>query len=234
MALSDSQTALKSLYMTYFGPLMRFTGMYVSSPAEAEEIVSDTFLAIWNNRKQLPGISNFDSYIYTVARHKAISYYRKQHMEQVSLDEISIDLFTSTETTPEEELISQEGIHRLNLAIDSLPAKCKMAFKLVREDKLKYKEVAAILDISVKTLEAHLANAVRKLRETLADDCIWKATLWHEAKISCIGYYRGQNQKYNFLFNGRNRIKHWKTNKNKNKRLTEASLFKVESIWIWF
>ena len=165
MALSDSQTALKSLYMTYFGPLMRFTGMYVSSPAEAEEIVSDTFLAIWNNRKQLPGISNFDSYIYTVARHKAISYYRKQHMEQVSLDEISIDLFTSTETTPEEELISQEGIHRLN-------AKCKMAFKLVREDKLKYKEVAAILDISVKTLEAHLANAVRKLRETLADDCI--------------------------------------------------------------
>ena len=139
MALSDSQTALKSLYMTYFGPLMRFTGMYVSSPAEAEEIVSDTFLAIWNNRKQLPGISNFDSYIYTVARHKAISYYRKQHMEQVSLDEISIDLFTSTETTPEEELISQEGIHRLNLAIDSLPAKCKMAFKLVREDKLKYK-----------------------------------------------------------------------------------------------
>lgn len=91
MALSDSQTALKSLYMTYFGPLMRFTGMYVSSPAEAEEIVSDTFLAIWNNRKQLPGISNFDSYIYTVARHKAISYYRKQHMEQVSLDEISID-----------------------------------------------------------------------------------------------------------------------------------------------
>ena len=73
--------------MTYFGPLMRFTGMYVSSPAEAEEIVSDTFLAIWNNRKQLPGISNFDSYIYTVARHKAISYYRKQHMEQVSLDE---------------------------------------------------------------------------------------------------------------------------------------------------
>ena len=76
MALSDSQTALKSLYMAYFGPLMRFTGMYVSSPAEAEEIVSDTFLAIWDNRKQLPGISNFDSYIYTVARHKAISYYR--------------------------------------------------------------------------------------------------------------------------------------------------------------
>lgn len=172
MALADSQVALKSLYMTYFGPLMRFTGMYVSSPAEAEEIVSDTFLAIWNNRKQLPDVVNFDSYIYMVARHKAISFYRKQHMEQVSLDEISIDLFTSTETTPEEELISQEEIRRLNQAIDSLPAKCKMAFKLVREDQLKYKEAATILNISVKTLEAHLANAVRKLREALTCDCI--------------------------------------------------------------
>ncbi|WP_293667678.1 RNA polymerase sigma-70 factor [uncultured Parabacteroides sp.] len=170
MALSDSQAAFKSLYMAYFGRLTRFTGLYVSSPAEAEEIVSDTFLAIWDNRGQLPAITNFDSYIYTVARHKAISYYRKQHMEKISLDEISIDLFTSTETTPEEDLISQEGIKRLNMAIESLPAKCKVAFKLVREDKLKYKDVAAILDISVKTLEAHLANAVRKLRETLAED----------------------------------------------------------------
>ncbi len=129
-------------------------------------------------------------------------------MEQVSLDEISIDLFTSTETTPEEELISQEGIHRLNLAIDSLPAKCKMAFKLVREDKLKYKEVAAILDISVKTLEAHLANAVRKLRKHLPTIASEKQHSGMKQKISCIGYYRGQNQKYNFLFNGRNRIKH--------------------------
>lgn len=170
MALSDSQTALKSLYMSYFGRLMRFVSLYVSSPTESEEIVSDTFLALWNSRQQLPSVANFDSYIYTIARHKAICYYRKQNMEKISLDEVSIDLFTSTETTPEEDLISQEGIKRLNMAIESLPAKCKVAFKLIREDKLKYKEAADILDISVKTLEAHLANAVRKLREALAED----------------------------------------------------------------
>jgi len=170
MALSDSQAALKSLYMAYFSRLMRFISLYVSSQAEAEEIVSDIFLAIWNNRKQLPGIANFDSYIYTIARYKAISSYRKQHMGQISLDDVHIDLFTSTETTPEEDFISQEEIKRLNIAIDSLPAKCKMAFKLVREDKLKYKEAASILDISVKTLEAHLTNAIRKLREALADN----------------------------------------------------------------
>ena len=170
MALTDSQKALKALYMAYFQKLMRFAGLYVSSSGEAEEIVSDTFLAVWNNRGSLPGIANFDSYIYTITRFKAISYFRKQHFEEVSLDDLPVDLFACTETTPEDDLITKEKIDHLNEAINALPAKCKMAFKLVREDKLKQKEVAAILNISVKTLEAHLANAVRKLREALPDE----------------------------------------------------------------
>lgn len=170
MALTDSQTALKSLYLAYFQRLMRFTKLYVSSSVEAEEIVSDTFLAVWNNRKSLLKVSNFDSYIYSIARHKAISYYRSIRMEQIELNEIPLDLFTQTDTTPEDDLISKERINQLNKAIDALPAKCKMAFKLVREDKLKYKEVAEILDISIKTLEAHLANAVKKLRDSLASE----------------------------------------------------------------
>lgn len=170
MAMNDSQTALKSLYLAYFQRLIRFTKLYVPSTVEAEEIVSDTFLAVWNNRSALLKVTNFDSYIYSIARHKAISYYRSIHIEQVELNEITIDLFTHTETTPEDDLISKERIVRLNKAIDALPAKCKVAFKLVKEDKLKYKEVAAILDISVKTLEAHLSNAIKKLRETLISE----------------------------------------------------------------
>ena len=133
MALTDSQAAFKSLYLTYFQRLIRFTRLY----------------------------------IYSIARHKAISYYRSIHMEQIELNELSIDLFIHTETTPEDDLISKEKINQLNNAIEALPAKCKTAFKLVREDKLKYKEVAAILEISVKTLEAHLATAIKKLREFL-------------------------------------------------------------------
>lgn len=167
IALSDSQTAFKSLFMAYHQRLTRFTSLYVSSSLEAEEIVSDTFMTLWSNRRSLPEVSNFDSYIYTIARHKAISLYRTQHMEKVELDEKNIDLFIHTETTPEEELISKECINHLNEAINTLPDKCKMAFKLIREDKLKYKEAATILDISVKTLEAHITTAIRKLREEL-------------------------------------------------------------------
>lgn len=170
MALSNSQTALKSLYGAYYQRLMRFTKLYVSSSVEAEEIVSDTFLAVWTNRKSLLDIQHFDSYLYTIVRHKIVSYYRTHHPDLIELDELSLDLFLHTDTTPEDELISKEEIDRLNIAVNSLPNKCKMAFKLVREDKLKYKEAAEILNISVKTLEAHLANAVKKLREILKSD----------------------------------------------------------------
>lgn len=172
MASSDSQTAFKSIYLAYFQRLMRFVSLYISSEVETEEIVSDTLLAVWNNRHTLSDIANFDSYIYAIARNKVINYYRVKRIEKVELEENIIDLFIHTDTTPEEELISKEDIERLNAAVNSLPNKCKMAFKLVREDKLKYKEVAIILDISIKTLEAHLTTAVRKLRETLSGEII--------------------------------------------------------------
>jgi RNA polymerase sigma-70 factor (ECF subfamily) len=170
IALSDSQTAFESLFSAYFQRLMRFTSLYLSTQAEAEEVVSDTFLTLWNNRKTLPRITHFDSYIYSIARNKAISYYRSQHMEKIILKEKEIDLFFQTETTPEEELITKEQVNRLNTAINALPDKCKTVFKLVREDKLKYKDVAMILDISVKTVEAHLSTAIKKLREALSTD----------------------------------------------------------------
>lgn len=167
ISASDSQSAFQSLYLHYFDRLMRFASLYVISYSEAEEIVSDTFLAIWNGRKGLLGVNNFEAYIYSVTRYKIISYLRSQSRRNVSLDDLQIDIFASTETTPEDELITQEEVSLLNDAINSLPHKCKIAFKMVREDKMKYKDVAEILEISVKTLEAHLATATRKLREKL-------------------------------------------------------------------
>lgn len=168
IAEHDSQKAFKSLYHYYFERLLRFVFLYIPLIAEAEEIVSDIFISLWNGRKKLLEINNFDAYLYGMARYKAISHLRSRTENKISIQEVSIDLFTSTETTPEDDLISQEKITQLNNAINALPYKCKMAFKMVREDKMKYKDVAIVLDISVKTVEAHLATATRKLREALS------------------------------------------------------------------
>lgn len=167
MALTDSQAAFRFIYLHYYQKIIRFIRLYISSAEETEEIVSDTFLAVWQNRKNLEEIVSFNAYVYKIAYNKIVSYYRKQSKDKQELDITYVDLFLCTNTTPEEELITKENLDLLNRAINSLPDKCKLAFKLVREDKLKYKDVAEILNISVKTVEAHLATATRKLRETL-------------------------------------------------------------------
>lgn len=137
--------------------------MYVKSSQIAEELVSDVFFALWENRKQLVEITNFDAYIYRIAKFRVLKYLRDDKTLTVDLDEVPIELFAFTETTPEDDYISRELIDAVNEAIERLPTKSKLAFKLVREDGMKYKDAAEHLGISVKTLEAQLTYAMKKI-----------------------------------------------------------------------
>lgn len=163
LAVRDSEPAFKSLYVTYYDRIMRYLVMYVKSPQIAEELVSDVFFALWENRKQLMDINNFDAYIYRIAKFRVLNYLRDNKSLTVDLDEVQIDLFAFTETTPEDDCISRELIDAVNKAIEQLPTKSKLAFKLVREDGMKYKDAAEHLGISVKTLEAQLTFAMKKI-----------------------------------------------------------------------
>lgn len=167
IASKDSEMALRSIYTAYYGPIYRYIGFYVNSEDVVKELVSDVFLAIWENRKTLPVIENFNSYIYKISKYKALNYLRDQKNINVNLENIPIDLFAQTHTTPEDNYISQETITHINAVIEELPEKCKLAFKLVREDNMKYRDAAQILGISIKTLENHLTLAVKKIRSKL-------------------------------------------------------------------
>lgn len=163
LAMRNSESAFKSLYVTYCDRIMRYLVMYVKSPQIAEELLSDVFFALWENRKQLLEVNNFEAYIYRIAKFRVLNYLRDNKNLTVDLDEVPIDLFAFTETTPEDDYISRELIDAVNEAIEQLPAKSKLAFKLVREDGMKYKDAAEHLGISVKTLEAQLTFAMKKI-----------------------------------------------------------------------
>lgn len=170
LALDDSEEALRGLYNLYFDKLVRFVYLYIQSQNSVEEIVSDVFLSIWMNRKELTNIQNFNAYILTIARNKAISHFRREEKYYSISNEYPTDLYFNTETTPEDDYISQELIRKFNKAINTLPPQCKMAFKLIREDKMKYKDAALVLNISIKTLEAHITKATKILRKLLEDN----------------------------------------------------------------
>ncbi|HAN66119.1 MAG TPA: hypothetical protein DCQ34_07595 [Chitinophagaceae bacterium] len=73
----------------------------------------------------------------------------------------------ATPATPEQLLITSEALRKVEAEIQKLPARCRLIFKLVREDGLKYKDIASLLDISVKTIDNQMAIALKKIRMAL-------------------------------------------------------------------
>lgn len=167
LAINSSEVALRTIYEHYCVPVSRYILMYTKSKEITEELLSDVFFSVWENRETLTEISNFDAYVYKIAKFKCLNYLRGKKIEMINLDEVSVDVFAFTNTSPEVEYISKESLAHINATIEALPPKCKLAFKLVREDKMKYKDAAEHLNISIKTLENHLTTAVKKIRERL-------------------------------------------------------------------
>lgn len=170
LACSGSQEAFQRLYDLYYARLTRFAARYLDSLKDVEEVVSSTMMSVWTNREQLPAVRNFDSWIYTLARNKAISAFRTSHRGFTAVDCSEVEHLLRTDSSPESELITSEYVSMFDEAVEQLPEKCRAAFRLVREERLRYKEAASMMDISVKTLESHLASAVRKLRTSLGKE----------------------------------------------------------------
>ncbi|GET35172.1 DNA-directed RNA polymerase sigma-70 factor [Prolixibacter bellariivorans] len=136
----------------------------------AEEVVLDVFLRLWEKRNSLEHINNIETYLYISVRNKSISILKSERGFSFNmLDDLSVQLMTY-EPSAENELIESEMFARLNEAVNQLPSKCKMIFKLLREDGLNRNEAAHILNISVKTVDNQIAIAVQKIAQKLNID----------------------------------------------------------------
>jgi RNA polymerase sigma-70 factor (ECF subfamily) len=167
IALYDDMKSYRQLYDLFFYRLNRTAYTFVKSKEAAEEIVSDVFIKIWQMRSRLTEIENLKVYLYTITKNLSLNYITRHYKNpEVSLDtmhlETAIDL-----NTPEELCISSDIIKKIRMAVDELPPKCRIILQLVKEDELKYKEVAAILNISELTVRNQVAIAVKKMSRIL-------------------------------------------------------------------
>jgi RNA polymerase sigma-70 factor (family 1) len=170
IARFDDQQAYKELFTSLYSYLFQFARSLVKAKEPAEEIISDVFIKVWEKRKDLEKIENLKIYLYVSTRNCAYNYLDKQKRSATNpLDDIQADA-TSLYFDPEQLLITADMLARIQKAIDQLPPKCKMIFKLAKEDGLKYKEVAEVLNISVKTVENQLAIAIQKIGSAVSFD----------------------------------------------------------------
>jgi RNA polymerase sigma-70 factor (family 1) len=166
----DDQKAYKELFTLLYPPLFLFAKSMVKSKEAAEEIVSDVFINIWEKRRALGKIDNLKVYLYVSTRNTALNYLnQRKRITTNPIDEFQTE-FTSIYFDPEQLLITADMLALIKSAIDQLPPKCKIIFKLIKEDGLKYREVAEILNLSVKTVENQLAIALRKIGNTIRFD----------------------------------------------------------------
>ena len=164
---ADDQAALKGLYELFSKKLHYLAFSFVRSNEVAEEIVEDVFINVWKQREKLPHIENFGWYLYVSTKNTSYSYLRKSNKEHcINLDELSLP-YLKLDTNPEDIMVSNEAIQRINLAINNLPPKCRHIFKLVKEDGLKYKQVAELLDINIKTVENQMGIALKKIHSSI-------------------------------------------------------------------
>lgn len=163
VAVGD-QTAFKQLFDLFFMHLTQFAFSLVKSREAAIELVDEVFIRIWNNRGTIGMIDNLKVYLYKATKNTALNYLSRKAQKQIHepFDDIQIQL--KEDHNPETLLITGEILAKIKVAVDGLPPRCKMIFKLIREDGLKYKEVAEILNVSIKTVDAQMVIAVNQIR----------------------------------------------------------------------
>ncbi len=159
----NDHSALKRLYDHYNDSFYQLAFAIVHSAEMAEEIVEDVFIQVWKKRSRIATVENLHLYLYVTTRNISRSYLRKYRKQRyINFDNLALPYFR-IEITPEDIMISGEVIQRVNTVINELPSKCRLIFKLVKEDGLKHREVAELLHLNVKTVENQVGIALKKI-----------------------------------------------------------------------
>ncbi len=161
ISLNACERSYRELFLSLHPQLTSFAETILHSTQDAEEVVSDFFVNLWTKKEQFNAIDNPRLYIYVSIKNLSLN---KLNSRKASLPaEIEWNTrMNSVFFNPEELLMSQEVVNKLMDAINELPPKCKTIFKLVKENGLRYQEVATLMEISIKTVEAQMAIALRR------------------------------------------------------------------------
>ena len=163
--------AFTILFSRYYDALCAFASGYTASRSEAEEIVEDVFVRVWELRDRLDVRESLKAYLYTATRNRALNRLRDEKAEARRLDETRFDDAPPGMGQPTPAL--DEAIHAaefgraVELAVEQLPPRSRQVFLLHRQHGLTYGEIAAALEISPKTVENLLGRALKHLRARL-------------------------------------------------------------------
>lgn len=172
----ETQKCFSQIYSTYFIKMTRFSQAYVIAEEDAENIVQDIFLYLWEHPEVFRTIDNMDAFLFTLVKNRCLNFLKhslyinekKRTLETAEEKEMQMNLY-SLQQFDESFLTISEVENLIDEVIGKLPERCREIFILSRMEGLKYKEIAERLDISVNTVENQMSIALRKLKVELKD-----------------------------------------------------------------
>ena len=159
-----SEYALEQIYRLYsprlFGRLLKL----VKIEAQAEEILQDVFLKIWENRSLIDPEKSFRSFIFKIAENKVYDFFRKVKRGK-NLESQLIALATTNHTIIQSAMLCEERLAILQRAIAGLPPQRQQVFRLCKLEGKSYKVVGEMLGISVSTISDHIVKGTKSIRD---------------------------------------------------------------------
>jgi RNA polymerase sigma-70 factor (ECF subfamily) len=158
----------EQIFKEYFKVLTYYSQKMVHDHDSAKEIVHSVFIKLWEKKDEIHMDKPLRSYLFTAVHNASLNYLRNQskfYSGDFSELENRAELYEEMKDGIEEA----ETEAKIMSVIAALPEKCRQVFKLSRFEGKKYKEIAAVMNISVKTVEIQMSKALRILREELKD-----------------------------------------------------------------
>ncbi len=154
------------LFRQHFTGLCYFARKYTGDLDTAKEIVHSVFIRIWENRRHFDWEKPAKSYLFTSVYNRSLNLIR-DNQKFISHEEVSVRHLIADDSTFSNDLETAELESLIKAALQRLPQKCREVFELSRFEGRKYAEIAAQLNISVKTVEAQMSKALHILKEEL-------------------------------------------------------------------
>jgi RNA polymerase sigma-70 factor (family 1) len=161
---SGDESGLRLLFDLYYAPLCVYAHKYFDSLDQAEDIVQEAFITLWEKNRLVNFTGSIKSYLFSIVRNNSINKIKQEN--RYRFEEIENKAYEIIEEKFESQQL-EERKSKLYREIEQLPEQCKKVFESIVFEKMKYAELAVELNVSVNTVKTHYSRALKQLRSNL-------------------------------------------------------------------
>jgi RNA polymerase sigma-70 factor (ECF subfamily) len=165
---TGNEKAYADLFHEYYRPLTVFANKYLKDLESSKEIVQNFFVFMYENRKSLIISTSLKSYLYQAIRNRCLNHLKENNIRKEYLKNAAFR--QDREESLDDLILANELEHKIFRIISQLTPKCQEVFMMSRSKGLRNQEIADKLGISIRTVETHISNALKTLKEQLGSE----------------------------------------------------------------